>query len=80
MNAFIRTAAVELVRENITVNGVEPRYIRTASMELLADDEGMKQMAKYIPKTHLGDPRDIAYAILFLATEEAGYITGRQLL
>ncbi len=38
MNAFIRTAAIELARDNITVNGVEPGFIRTAAMELLADE------------------------------------------
>ena len=40
INAFIRTAAVELARDKITVNGVEPGYIRTAAMELLAKRRG----------------------------------------
>lgn len=40
INAFIRTAALELARENITVNGVEPGYIRTAAMDILADGGG----------------------------------------
>ncbi len=77
MNAFIRTAAVELARENITVNGVEPGYIRTAAMELLADAEGLKQMAKYIPAGYIGEPEDIAYAMLYLASDEGRYITGQ---
>ena len=77
MNAFIRTAAVELARENITVNGVEPGYIRTAAMEILADEEGMAEMAKYIPAGYIGDPDDIAYAMLYLASDEARYITGQ---
>ncbi len=77
MNAFIRTAAIELARDNITVNGVEPGYIRTAAMELLADEEGMAQMAKYIPVGYIGDPKDIAYTMLFLASAEARYITGQ---
>ena len=77
MNAFIRTAAIELARENITVNGVEPGYIRTAAMELLADEEGIAQMSKYIPLGFLGKPEDIAYCMLYLATDEAAYITGQ---
>jgi len=77
MNAFIRTAAIELARDNITVNGVEPGFIRTAAMELLADEEGLKQMAKYIPAGYMGDPEDIAYCMLYLASDEARYITGQ---
>lgn len=77
MNAFIRTAAIELARDNITVNGVEPGYIRTAAMEILADEEGMKQMANYVPAGYIGEPEDIAYCMLYLASDEARYITGQ---
>ncbi|HNP35949.1 MAG TPA: SDR family oxidoreductase [Woeseiaceae bacterium] len=77
MNAFIRTAAIELARENITVNGVEPGFIRTAAMEILADEQGMAQMAKYIPMGYLGEPADIAGAMLYLASDEARYVTGQ---
>jgi len=77
MNAFIRTAAMELARENITVNGVEPGYIRTAAMELLADEEGLAQMTKYIPAGYMGAPEDIAYCMLYLASDQARYITGQ---
>jgi 3-oxoacyl-[acyl-carrier protein] reductase len=77
MNAFIKTAAIELARENITVNGVEPGYIRTAAMELLADEEGLAQMSKYIPAGFMGKPEDIAYCMLYLASDEARYLTGQ---
>jgi len=63
MNAFIKTAAIELARENITVNGVEPGYIRTAAMELLADEEGLAQMRKYIPTGFIGSPEETKLAI-----------------
>ncbi len=79
MNAFIRTAAIELARESITVNGVEPGYIRTAAMELLADEEGLQKMAKYIPAGYIGEPEDIAYAMLYLASDEGRYMTGQTL-
>lgn len=80
MNGFIRNAALELARDNITVNGVEPGYIRTEAMELLTDEAGIKQMEYYIPARHLGRPEDIAYAMLFLASEEASYITGQTIV
>lgn len=77
MNAFIRTAALELAPQNITVNGVEPGFIRTAAMELLADEEGLAEMAKYIPTGYMGTPEDIAWCMLYLASDEARYITGQ---
>ena len=77
MNAFIRTAALELAHENITVNGVEPGYIRTKAMELLADEGGLEQMTKYIPAGYMGAPEDIAYCMLYLASNEARYLTGQ---
>ena len=77
MNAFIRTAALELAAENITVNGIEPGYIRTAAMELLADEEGLAQMTRYIPTGYMGHPDDIAYGMLYLASDESRYLTGQ---
>ena len=59
------------------VNGVEPGYIRTAAMELLANEEGMKQMARYIPVGYIGAPEDVANAMLYLASDEARYVTGQ---
>lgn len=79
INAFIRTAALELAGDNITVNGIEPGYIRTAAMELLADEDGLEEMARYIPAGAMGAPEDIAYAMLYLASDEAGYVTGQTL-
>lgn len=80
LNGFIRTASLELARENITVNGVEPGYILTQAMSLLAGEEGLKEMATQIPKGALGKPEDIANAMLFLASDEASYITGQTIV
>ena len=80
MNAFIRTAALELARENITVNGVEPGYIMTQAMGLLADEEELKEMASLIPAGKIGIPEDIAYTMLFLASDQASYITGQTIV
>jgi len=80
MNGFIKTAALELARENITVNGVEPGYILTQAMSLLADKDELKEMASVIPNGKLGKSEDIANAMLFLASDEAAYITGQTIV
>lgn len=80
MNGFIRTAALEYARENITVNGVEPGYILTQAMSALGDEQALRAMAECIPQGHLGTPEDIAYTMLFLASDEARYITGQTIV
>ncbi len=80
ISGFIRTAALELAADNITVNGVEPGYIQTPAMDLLADEQGKAEMTKYIPVGHIGHPNDIAYAMLYLAGDEAGYVTGQTIV
>jgi 3-oxoacyl-[acyl-carrier protein] reductase len=80
MNGLIRTAALEFARENITVNGVEPGYILTPAMSALGSDEALAQMAGCIPIGKLGQPEDIANAMLFLASREAAYITGQTIV
>src|SRR5712671_3576950 len=80
MNGLIRTAALEFARENITVNGVEPGYIRTPAMEALGSEAEIAEMAKCIPLGRLGNPIDIANAMLFLASDEAAYITGQTIV
>lgn len=77
VNGFIRSAALEFARENITVNGVEPGYILTPAMGALVDEAGLQEMARQIPAGYLGTPADIAHAMLFLASEQAAYITGQ---
>ena len=80
LNGFMRTAALEYARENITVNGVEPGYILTHAMSSLGDEEELKAMAECIPQGHLGAPEDVANTMLFLASDEAAYITGQTIV
>jgi 3-oxoacyl-[acyl-carrier protein] reductase len=80
MNGLIRTAALEYARQNITVNGVEPGYILTPAMEALGGPEALTQMASQIPLGKLGNPVDIANAMLFLASDAAAYITGQTIV
>ena len=78
VNGFIRNAAVELARFGITVNGVEPGNILTEGLAELGDDY-LRTMTRAIPMGKLGDPEDIAYAMAFFASDEAGWITGQTL-
>jgi 3-oxoacyl-[acyl-carrier protein] reductase len=80
MNGLIRTAALEFARENITVNGVEPGYILTPAMAALGSEAEIAEMAKCIPLGKLGAPLDIANTMLFLASDEAAYITGQTIV
>jgi 3-oxoacyl-[acyl-carrier protein] reductase len=76
---FMRAAAVELAPSGITVNAVLPGNIITE--DLARDgDERVSAMAAAIPLRRLGTVDDIGYAALFLATEEAAYITGQTIV
>jgi len=80
LNGFIRTAAMELAPHHITVNGVEPGFIMTAAMERLIDRTGQEKMARYIPAGKFGTPEDIGHAMLYLASDEAPYVTGQTIV
>jgi 3-oxoacyl-[acyl-carrier protein] reductase len=73
---FMRTAAVELARRQITVNAVLPGNILTEGLADLGADY-QSSMAASIPAGKLGTVDDIAHVCLFLATDEAAYVTGQ---
>jgi len=75
---FSKSLAKELGSRSITVNVVAPGYIETAMTEDLADDI-KKTLQGSIPLRRLGTVDDVAWSVLFLASEEAGYITGHTL-
>jgi 3-oxoacyl-[acyl-carrier protein] reductase len=70
--------AREVASRNITVNAVAPGWIETA-MTLALPDELKESMVKNIPLGRAGTDVDVAHAVRFLASEEAGYITGEVL-
>ncbi|MCW3476162.1 SDR family oxidoreductase [Limobrevibacterium gyesilva] len=80
VNGFIRTAALELAADGITVNGIEPGYIDTPALDRLKARYGADNIARYIPAKRLGRPEEAAHAMLFLASEEASYITGETIV
>lgn len=76
---FLKTAAMELSKYNTTINAVMPGNIYTEGLDGLGE-EYLDTMASSIPMKRLGDVADIANAALFFASDEAGYITGQQLI
>jgi 3-oxoacyl-[acyl-carrier protein] reductase len=76
---FMRTAAIELAPFNITVNAVMPGNIFTEGLEGLGQDY-LTTMAACIPMKRLGTVEDIANAVLYFASEEAGYVTGQTIV
>jgi 3-oxoacyl-[acyl-carrier protein] reductase len=76
---FLRTAAIELAKYGITINAVMPGNIITEGLEGLGEDY-LRTMAASIPLKRLGRVEDIGYAALFLASKEAGYITGQTIV
>lgn len=80
VNGFIRSAALELAGERITVNGVEPGYIAKQGGSLLSNPERAARIARHIPAGELGRPEDIAHAMCYLASDAARYVTGQTLV
>jgi 3-oxoacyl-[acyl-carrier protein] reductase len=76
---FLRTAAIELAGEGITINAVLPGNIETEGLDELGPEYRQK-MEESIPQRRLGTGADIGHAALFLATDEAGYITGQTIV
>ena len=70
-----KSLAQEIASRNITVNAIAPGFIDT-DMTAALSDELKQNMLGHIPLKRFGKPEDIAAAVKFLASEEAGYITG----
>ena len=76
VEAMSRALAKELGSRNITVNCVAPGFIETDMTQALGDDV-MNALKNQIPLARLGQAQDIANAVLFLASDQADYITGQ---
>lgn len=80
--SFSKTLAREVARKGVTANSVCPGPTRTPGFESVVDPTNAKlleSMVKSVPLGRLGEPEDIAAAVVYLASERAGYVTGQTL-
>ena len=73
-----KSLAYEVASRGITVNAVAPGFITTAMTDKLTDDQKAGILAQ-VPAGRMGEPSEIAAAVLYLASDEAGYVTGATL-
>ena len=79
MLGLMRGFALEVVRDGITINAILPGNVRTPVVEAL-DKEYMDWILRAIPMGRLAEPEELGWAVRFLASEEAAYITGQTLV
>jgi 3-oxoacyl-[acyl-carrier protein] reductase len=72
---FTKTVAAEVARRGVTVNAVAPGFVATELTSDLPEEELLRQ----VPARRVGTPEDVAACVRFLASEEAGYVTGTTL-
>jgi NAD(P)-dependent dehydrogenase (short-subunit alcohol dehydrogenase family) len=76
--AMLKPIAAEVARHGVTVNAVSPGYIATEMLGEI-DPAGLEAALRLVPMRRYGKPEEIAAAMAFLASDEAGYITGQTL-
>lgn len=76
---FTKALAQESANKGITVNAVAPGYVATEMVKAIPEDVLNKRILPYIPVGRLGEPSEIARCVTFLASDEAGFITGSTL-
>ncbi len=76
--AMSKTLAVEYAKKNINVNCISPGFIKTAMTDKI-DEKFKESIISKIPSARLGEPEDIANAVLFLASNQSNYINGETL-
>lgn len=78
MIGMSKSIAQEVAARGITVNCLAPGFIETAMTDVLKDDL-KKKLLEAVPARRLGTPEDIATGVVYLASEEASYVTGQTL-
>lgn len=78
IEGFTRCLATEYAKRGVTVNAVAPGFVETEMTEAVRN-AAEDQIKKHIPMRRLGQPDDIAKAVLFLVSEESTYVTGQVL-
>ena len=84
--ALTKSVAVECARQKIDVrcNSIHPAFIRTGIVkpffDKLGEEEATRKLVRGIPMHRMGDPDDVAYAVLYLASDESRYVTAAELV
>ena len=78
LEGMMKAIAAEVATRNITVNSVAPGFITTAMTDQLNDDQ-RAGLLRRVPMGRMGDPQEVAAAVLYLASPEAAYVTGATL-
>ena len=73
---FTKALALETARAGITVNAICPGYINTEMVQAVPKDVLEKNILPLIPSGRLGEPEEIARAVVFLASDDSGFVTG----
>ena len=76
--AMSKSLALEYSKKNININCISPGFIKTAMTEKI-DDKFKDTIISKIPSGRLGEPKDIANAVIFLASDQSDYINGETL-
>ena len=76
--AMSKSLAIEYAKKNININCISPGFIKTAMTDKI-DDKFKEIIVSKIPSARLGEPEDIANAVLFLASKQSNYINGETL-
>ena len=76
--AMSKSLAIEYAKKNININCISPGFIKTAMTDKI-DDKFKEVIISKIPSARLGEPDDIANAVLFLCSEQSNYINGETL-
>jgi NAD(P)-dependent dehydrogenase (short-subunit alcohol dehydrogenase family) len=78
--SLVKSAAVELGSSNVRVNAVAPGSVRTPRVAQAGGEETMARLGTQVPLGRIGEPREIAAALLFLVSDLASYVTGQTLV
>ena len=82
MGMMMKNLAIEWGPHGIRCNSIHPTFIRTPMLDDLRGDrdeaETLARLAKQVPLGRLGDPDDVAYAVLYMASDESRFITAAE--